>query len=280
VLPSVFRVGGAHRTVAAPVVVPPDVDTAIENADRPVLVFPSLTRIWMLLAVPVVEGVPERRPVDVLNVAHEGLLVMLKVSGSPFASFAVGWKLYAVLTRAVVAGVPLIVGAEFPVLPPELDTAMLNDGSEADVTPSVTTIRIDENVPVDDGVPDRRPVDVLNVAQDGLLRTEKVSVRPSGSLAVGVKVYAVPTRAVVGGVPVMVGDWFEFGLTVSEKEGSETLVLPSVTEMTMLLQIFACSAYGTPESWPVLVENDAKAGLLTIENVSRLPSESLAVGLK
>jgi hypothetical protein len=41
----------------------------------------------------VVEGVPERRPVDVLNVAHEGLLVMLKVSGSPFASFAVGWKL-------------------------------------------------------------------------------------------------------------------------------------------------------------------------------------------
>src|SRR5688572_18655225 len=157
---------------------------------------------------------------------------------------------------------------------------MLNDGSEADVTPSVTTIRIDENVPVDDGVPDRRPVDVLNVAQEGLLRTENVSVRPSASLAVGVKVYAVPTRAVVGGVPVMVGDLLAYGFTVSEKDGSETLVLPSVTEMTMLLQTFACSAYGAPESWPVLVENDAKAGLLTIENVSRLPSESLAVGLK
>jgi hypothetical protein len=36
------------------------------------------------------EGVPERRPVEVLNVAHVGLFEMLNVSLSPFASLAVG----------------------------------------------------------------------------------------------------------------------------------------------------------------------------------------------
>jgi hypothetical protein len=47
----------------------------------------------------------------------------------------------------------------------------------------------------------------------------------------------------------------------------------------MPLQVRMCSADGTPEIWPVVVEKAAKPGLLTMENVNRLPSESLAVGL-
>jgi hypothetical protein len=37
-------------------------------------------------------GVPARRPLEVLKVAHDGVLVMLKVSLSPSASLAVGVK--------------------------------------------------------------------------------------------------------------------------------------------------------------------------------------------
>jgi hypothetical protein len=139
---------------------------------------------------------------------------------------------------------------------------------------------MDEKVPVAVGVPDSLPVDVLNDAQDGLLRIEKVSGLPSGSEAVGWNAYAVPTFAVLAGVPEMTGDLFAFALTTSENAGSDTFVVPSLTEITIPLQVRACSAYGVPESWPVVLENDAKPGLLAIENVSLLPSASLAVGLK
>ena len=121
---------------------------------------------------------------DALNVAHDGRAEMLNVSGSPFASLAVGVKLYTVPTRALVDGVPLIVGAVF-VVDVELDTVMLNDGSEAEDTPSVAMIMMYENVPVAVGVPEIRPVEVLNVAHEGLLRMENVSALPSGSFAVG-----------------------------------------------------------------------------------------------
>ncbi len=72
-----------------------DVDaalTTIENAESDVVVLPSLTRIWMLEYVRTcqLEGVPERRPVEVLNAAQVGLLEMLKVSLSPLASLALG----------------------------------------------------------------------------------------------------------------------------------------------------------------------------------------------
>jgi hypothetical protein len=139
---------------------------------------------------------------------------------------------------------------------------------------------MDENVPVAPGVPASLPVEVLNVAHDGLLRIENVSGLPSGSLAVGWKEYAVPTLAVLGGVPVMVGDLFALGFTTSEYAGSDTFVVPSVTEMTIPLQVRACSANGLPYKRPVVVSKDAKPGLFAIEKVSLLPSESLAVGVK
>ena len=83
-----------------------------------------------------------------------------------------------------VGGVPPIVGGPL--------TLMLNAGSEADAWPSLTVITMLENVPALVGVPLRVPVEVLKVAQLGRFCTLKVSVRPLGPLAVGVKDYACP----------------------------------------------------------------------------------------
>src|SRR5688572_7794593 len=128
-----------------------------------------------------------------------------------------------------------MVGAVLPPPEDELLTVIVKCGSDAELTPSVAMIMIDAKVPAAVGVPERRPVDVLNVAQDGRLRMENVSALPSGSRAVGWKEYAVPTLAVVGGVPEICGDPFGLGRTTSENAGSDTRVVPSVTEMTMLL---------------------------------------------
>jgi len=215
VLPSVLRVGGVQLSEAEPVVLEPD-DTVIVNALSAVDVLPSLTLIWMLLNVPVEDGVPESLPVDVLKLAHDGLFVMLKVSASPFASLAVGVKLYATPTLPVVDGEPLIFGAVF--VPPDdvPVTVMLNVGSDAIVTPSDAVMMMLENTPEAVGVPESLPVDVLKLAHEGLFRMESVTVLPSGSFTLGWKEYAVPTFALVAGVPVIVGDLFEFALMTSE----------------------------------------------------------------
>ena len=47
----------------------------------------------MLPKVPVEVGVPDRRPVVVLNVAHDGLFWIEKASVSSSGSDAEGWKL-------------------------------------------------------------------------------------------------------------------------------------------------------------------------------------------
>ena len=82
-------------------------------------------------------------------------------------------------------GVPLITGAVFagPV------TAIEKAGSDTDTVPSLTLIRMFAYVPtwVDVGVPDKRPVLVLKVAQLGRFWTLNPNVSPSGSLAAGVK---------------------------------------------------------------------------------------------
>jgi hypothetical protein len=62
----------------------------------------------------------------------------------------------------LVGGVPLMVGGRF------LVTLMENAGSAADMLPSLTRIRISENVPRLLGVPLSSPVDALKVAQLGL----------------------------------------------------------------------------------------------------------------
>src|SRR5262245_55355837 len=58
-------------------------------------------------------GVPLRRPFAVLNVAQDGRFEIENVSGSLFASDAVGWNAYAVLIITVGAGVPLMTGGVF-----------------------------------------------------------------------------------------------------------------------------------------------------------------------
>src|SRR5262245_13876607 len=92
------------------------------------------------------------------------------------------------------------------------------------------------NVPTltDAGVPCNRPVVVLNVAQLGWFVMLNVSVPPSASVAVGVNEYCVPTVAVVGGDPPIVGGLFDEA-TAMENSGSGVDAIPSLTLMTMLL---------------------------------------------
>ena len=69
--------------------------TTIENVASCALPpCPSLTPMPMFENVPTfaLVGVPCNRPVVVLNVAHAGRFVMLKVSVPPSASLAVGWN--------------------------------------------------------------------------------------------------------------------------------------------------------------------------------------------
>ena len=77
--------------------------------------WPSLALMTMFeyVATFAVEGVPDSRPVDVLNVAQEGRFAIENVSVSPSGSVAVGWKLYAAPAITEGAGVPEIVGAPF-----------------------------------------------------------------------------------------------------------------------------------------------------------------------
>src|SRR5512139_2147970 len=101
------------------------------------------------------------------------------------------------------------------------------------------------------GVPCRRPVLVLNVAQAGLFVMLNVSVVPAfASLAVGVNVYCVPTVAVVGGVPEITGGVFE-DATVIENAGSGVDALPSLTLITMFVNVPTLLAPGVPLSRPV-----------------------------
>ena len=66
-------------------------------------------------------------------------------------------------------------------------TVIENAGNDAVAAPSLTEITMPANAPVVPvgGVPESRPVVVLNDAQPGIPVTPKVSVLPSASLAVG-----------------------------------------------------------------------------------------------
>jgi hypothetical protein len=176
-------------------------------------------------------------------------------------------------TPPVVGGVPEIVGGRFGCV-----TAIENAGSDAVACPSLTLIAMLANVPAAVGVPDSCPVLPLNVAQAGRLVILNVSVVPvSGSLAVGVNVYRVPTLPVVGGLPEIVGGEFDTP-TVIENAGNATLAaLPSLTLIAMFEKV--PTAVGVPWSWPVVALNVAQAGRFAMLNVSVSPSGSLAVGV-
>ena len=75
-------VGAVHDSVALPLL---GAVTVIENAASEALAVPSLTLITMFEYAPACAavGVPDRRPVVVLNVAHDGRFWMLYVSVSP-----------------------------------------------------------------------------------------------------------------------------------------------------------------------------------------------------
>jgi hypothetical protein len=87
--PSALRVGGVQLKVAEPFATSL---TVMLNAGNDTVVRPSDTRMTMFEYVPTcaLVGVPLKRPVDVLKVAHEGRLEMLNVNLSPFGSRAVG----------------------------------------------------------------------------------------------------------------------------------------------------------------------------------------------
>jgi hypothetical protein len=248
------------------------------NGGSETLAVPSLTLIVMFTKVPTfaTAGVPVSRPVVPLNVAQLGRFAIANVSVPPSGSVAVGVKEYAVPAVTVVGGVPEIVGGRFGAAV----TAMANAGSETLAAPSLTLMPMLANVPLLAGVPVSRPVAVLNVAQLGRFTIAKVKVPPSGSLAVGVNEYAVPTVTVVGGVPEIVGAWFAAALTVMANAGSETLAAPSLTPITMLAKAPTFAAPGVPVSCPVAVLNAAQLGRFVIANVSVPPSRSLAVGVK
>ena len=91
---------------------------------------------------------------------------MLKRSGSPLASLALGVKLYAVPGATAVAGAPEITGATL-----SREVARIeNQIAELVLTPSLTRMRTLVQKPTLVGVPVRAPVLLLNVAHEGLLK--------------------------------------------------------------------------------------------------------------
>lgn len=102
----------------------------------------------------------------------------------------------------------------------EVEPELLVDAAAVTVTvkalsdvlaePSVTVSTMLALVPTSllEGVPCRRPVLVLKFIHEGLPVTENFSVWPSGSEAVGLKEYSLPTAIVASGVPDIVGALF------------------------------------------------------------------------
>jgi hypothetical protein len=87
-----------------------------------------------------------------------------------------------------------------------------------------------------------------------------VSASPSGSEALGWNVYAAPALTLVAGVPLIVGAPFELSLTRIENAGSDAVARPSLTVMTMLLEVPTFALVGVPLKRPVEVLKVAQLG--------------------
>ena len=83
-------------------------------------------------------------------------------------------------------------------------------------------------------------------------------------------------------MPEIVGGIYCTGAvdTIMPKTGRETVVTPSVTEMTIPEVVPTSAVAGVPLSWPLAELKVAHAGLLTIEHVRLLPSASAIAGEK
>src|SRR6185312_9998232 len=82
----------------------------------------------------------------------------------------------------------------------------------------------------------------------------------------------------LAGAPEIVGARFAAAVTCRANAGSAALILPSLTLMRMPDVVL--TVVGVPDSRPVEASKLAQPGLFAIENVSALPSGSLAVGRK
>ena len=82
----------------------------------------------------------------------------------------------------------------------------------------------------------------------------------------------------VDGAPEISGARLPALLTTIAKAGSCEVTLPSLTLITMLLNVPTLEDVGVPCKRPVVVLNVAQAGRFVIENVNGSPSASLAVG--
>ena len=152
-------------------------------------------------------------------------------------------------------------------------TVIENAGSAVLATPSLTEIAMPDCVPAWAllGVPERRPVAALKLAQAGLLAIEKVSVWPSGSVAVGVKEYALPAVTDVGAAPLMAGGVLT-ATTVIENGASGVEACPSLALITIPEYVPACENAGVPLTVPVAVSKLAQAGSRSTANCSGWPS--------
>jgi hypothetical protein len=179
--------------------------TVIENVGSETLALLSLTLIWMFANVPtlLVAGFPLKAPVTLLKLAHEGLLAIVKVSLSLFASEAVGTNEYVAPATTVVIGVPEIcggvllggvgdvggVGEVGGGLAAGGAMIVMAKGANAALPPlpSLTEMTISADCPTSvlAGVPVNCPELVLKTAQSGLPSIANVSVLPSGSTAEG-----------------------------------------------------------------------------------------------
>jgi hypothetical protein len=107
----------------------------------------------------------------------------------------------------------------------------------------------------------------------------KVNFPPPASLALGLNIYAFETVALVAGVPEMLGGGGAAAAsTMMLKAGREALCAPSLTLITIGLELPTSDAAGVPLSLPVFVSNAAHEGLPVMANVSLLALASEALG--
>jgi len=68
-------------------------------------------------------------------------------------------------------------------------------------------------------------------------------------------------------------------VTVMVNGARDAEAVPSLTEIVMLANVPTFDAAGVPDSWPVVVLNEAQDGMFAIEKLSAAPRGLDAVGV-